>query len=60
MYGSHRLCGIGNNMVLVCHVILQEHVTKVECLVDLENPENSDMTLVDPENQEICLSLTFM
>ena len=27
-FGDHDCCGSGDIMVLVCHIILQEHLTK--------------------------------
>ena len=37
-FGGHRLCGCRDKIVLVCHVILQNHMIKELCYFVGRNP----------------------
>lgn len=41
MFGGHRHSGIGENIALVCQMILQEHVIKGTCNFMGRNPFKS-------------------
>ena len=30
-FGPHRHCGSGDTMLLVCHMMLKDHVIKISC-----------------------------